>query len=185
MLSKIKDFVSGAEAKEAISQLVEQVKLATEASKQQSELLSQLKKETEAAHALLSEAVEESRNSIKSSRELQEQINASIAGLKVISSQLQSSFRQKISEDMAELGKEMRSKLEGSERLKNEVSAELTKLKDEVSRLTAVAGKIKAEDFELTKFSQQLASADKEKLQLMARIDSLERLISKMRHQVR
>ena len=40
---------------------------------------------------------------------------------------------------------------------------------------------IKKEDFELTKFARNLAEMDKEKLDLMRKIDTLERLVSKIR----
>ena len=40
---------------------------------------------------------------------------------------------------------------------------------------------IKKEDFELTKYARHLMEADKEKLELMRKIDTLERLVSKIR----
>ena len=52
---------------------------------------------------------------------------------------------------------------------------------DEVAKFKAISQSIKEEDFELTKFANQLLELDKEKLELMRKIDALERLVAKMR----
>lgn len=190
MLSRIKEIVSGSGMKELTSQLAEQLKQIAQAVKEQTELVNSLRKDTDAAKASVAEMGQEVKSSVAAAKELQEAIRTDIAELKTLSSHIQGSIKQKISDDMAELTKEVRAKLEGAEKLKHEVAAsatavisELNKLKNDVTKLSAVAGKIKAEDFELAKFSNQLLAADREKLQLMSKIDTLERLIAKMRRQ--
>ena len=190
MLSRIKEIVSGSEAKELASQLALQLKQVAESVREQNELIGSLRKDTDSARASVAELAHEVKTAINSARELQEAIRADIAELKTLSSHLQGSIKQQISDDMAELARQASAKLEGAEKLKHEVAAaaasvtnELNKLKSDLAKLSAVADKIKVEDFELTKFSSQVLAADKEKLQLMGRIDALERLIAKMRRQ--
>ena len=190
MLSRIKEIVSGSEAKELASQLALQLKQVAESVREQNELIGSLRKDTDSARASVAELAHEGKTAINSARELQEAIRADIAELKTLSSHLQGSIKQQMSDDMAELARQASAKLEGAEKLKHEVAAaaasvtnELNKLKSDLAKLSAVADKIKAEDFELTKFSSQVLAADKEKLQLMGRIDALERLIAKMRRQ--
>ena len=50
-----------------------------------------------------------------------------------------------------------------------------------MNKFTEISRNIKQGDFELTKYANKLLEADKEKLELMRKIDTLERLISKMR----
>lgn len=193
MLSRIKELVSGNELKE----LSEQLRQAAAAVKEQAEQIMVLHQLTEEAKSSISELkgsnnlmAEEVKKSVAAAKQLQDELAKALAELKALSSHVQGSIKQKITEDLIELTKEVRARLEGAEKLKSEITAtaaavanELAKLKADVTKLSAVAEKIKAEDFELVKFSQQLAAADSEKLRLMSKIDTLERLISKMRRQ--
>ncbi|MBI2550221.1 hypothetical protein HYV83_03505 [Candidatus Woesearchaeota archaeon] len=186
MLTRLKELVSGKELKE----IAEQLNKAAAAVKEQTELIAGLKKESEDAKKSATEMTGEIRESIAAARQLQEELAKTLSELKALSTHVQSSIKQKITDELFELTKEVKAKLEGTEKLKNEVataatsvSGELNKLKSEIAKLSYVAERIRAEDFELTRFGNQLAAADSEKLRLMGRIDALERLIAKMRRQ--
>jgi len=65
--------------------------------------------------------------------------------------------------------------------LKKEVSIialKSNKLWAEIDKLTEISGKIRKEDFELSRYAQKLMAEDREKLRLMRQVDALERLIS-------
>ena len=188
MLSRLKEIVSGNEAKELFAQLSQQLELAAAAMKEQAAAIETLRKESEASKVAAAAAVNELRSATKAAQELQEELRTSLSDLKALSTHIQSSIKQKISEDLTALTHEVKAKLEGSERLKSEmataasaVNAELATLRADVTKIAAIAAGIKAEDFELSKFAHQLQTADKEKLQLLSRIDNLERMIAKMR----
>ncbi len=190
MLSRIKELLSGNEAKKLISELAEQLNKASAAVKEQTELIAGLKKESDDAKKSAAEMAEEIKKSVAAAKQLQDELRTGIAELKALSTHVQANVKQKITDELFELTKEVKAKLEGTEKLKNEVataatsvSGELNKLKSEIAKLSSVAERIKVEDFELTKFGNQLAAADSEKLRLMSRIDALERLIAKMRRQ--
>jgi len=63
------------------------------------------------------------------------------------------------------------------------ITNKVNNLGEEINKFTAISSNIKKEDFELTGFANKLMEMDKEKLELMQKIDTLERLISKMRRQ--
>ena len=65
----------------------------------------------------------------------------------------------------------------------SEITNKVNNLGEEINKFVAISSNIKKEDFELTRFANQLHEMDKEKLELMQKIDTLERLISKMRRQ--
>ena len=65
----------------------------------------------------------------------------------------------------------------------NKITEKVNNLSEEINKFTEISRNIKKEDFELTRFAHQLIEMDKEKLELMQKIDTLERLVSKMRRQ--
>lgn len=109
---------------------------------------------------------------------------------KLLRSQLQKKIIEKFEE---ELDKELKIQIETLRtdakkynELKDnisEITSKVNNLSEEINKFTAISSNIKKEDFELTRFANQLREADKEKLELMNKIDTLERLISKMRRQ--
>ena len=109
---------------------------------------------------------------------------------KLLRGQMQKKIIEKFEE---ELGKELKiqmdnlkSDAESYNHLReeiNQISGKVNLFGEEISKFTAISRNIKKEDFELTRFANQLTSMDKEKLELIQKIDTLERLISKMRRQ--
>jgi len=59
--------------------------------------------------------------------------------------------------------------------------AQIKNISTEINKFSDISKNIKKEDYELTKFANQLLDLDKEKLELMRKIDTLERLIAKQR----
>jgi len=66
----------------------------------------------------------------------------------------------------------------------SEIGNKVNNLSSEIEKFTDISKNIRKEDFELTKFARQVLETDREKLELMRRIDTLERLISKTRRQI-
>ena len=109
---------------------------------------------------------------------------------KLLRSQLQKKIIEKFEE---ELNKELklqtdklRNDADSYNELKEQISEITNRVNDlggEINKFIMISKSIKKEDFELTKFANQLTQMDKEKLELMHKIDTLERLVSKMRRQ--
>ena len=71
-------------------------------------------------------------------------------------------------------------------KLKNElagINSDVSKLHSEIDRLNKISSQVKSMDFDLVNYAKKLQADDSEKLRLLRQIDSLERLVSKMRRQ--
>ena len=62
-----------------------------------------------------------------------------------------------------------------------EIASRLNLTNEEITKFVEISRSIKKEDFELTKFARHLLDMDREKLELMRKIDTMERLVSKIR----
>jgi len=121
---------------------------------------------------------------------LKQDFEKELFDFKLLKSQLQKKIIEKFEE---ELGKELRLQmdtLKSDSEQYNELKDNLTQitekvngLGEEINKFVTVSRNIKKEDFELTRFANQLTQMDKEKLELMHKIDTLERLVSKIRRQ--
>jgi len=119
---------------------------------------------------------------------IKEEFDEELSDLKVLKSKLQTSIIEKLSEDFrAELLSHVeRIKTDSSSynQLKDEVSEialKTNKLGKEIEKFIAISQNIKKSDFELTGFAKRLLEMDNEKLSLMRKIDTLERLLSRER----
>lgn len=109
---------------------------------------------------------------------------------KLLKTQMQKQILEKFEE---ELGKELniqseklKSDAESYNELKENISSisqKTNSLSEEMNKFIDIGRNIKKEDFELTRFANKLMEMDKEKLVLMEKINTLERLVSKMRRQ--
>ena len=64
------------------------------------------------------------------------------------------------------------------------ISLKVNTLSGEIDKFVNISQNLKEKDFEMTHFAKQLLELDKEKLELMRKIDSLQRLVSRMRRTV-
>ena len=90
--------------------------------------------------------------------------------------ELENEIKQRKEELSIDTGnyKEMKESIEG-------FGIELGKAKSEIGKWVQISSKIKAEDFELVRFTKRLKEVENEKLELMQKIDVLERLVGKLR----
>ena len=125
-------------------------------------------------------------------KDSRKELNDAIYDFKVLKNKLQNQVIEKFEE---ELKKELslnvevlRNDFKSYEELKLKLSSLLDEVKSvssEVSKFKEISSEIKKGDFELAKHAQNLRKADQEKLELMRKIDTLEKLISKMRRNQR
>tara|TARA_Y100000294_G_C8504415_1_gene316146 strand:+ start:282 stop:872 length:591 start_codon:yes stop_codon:yes gene_type:complete len=123
-------------------------------------------------------------------KNLRHEFEKELFDFKLLRSQMQKKIIEKFEE---ELGKELKIQidtLKNDSNTYNELKENITKITDkvnnlgeEINKFTAISSNIKKEDFELTRFANQLLEMDKEKLEMVRKIDTLERLLSKMRRQ--
>ncbi|HII65047.1 TPA: hypothetical protein HA280_06040 [Candidatus Woesearchaeota archaeon] len=147
-----------------------------------------LKKELGEARALQQEMLSEMRDSLGMFSTIREDLSKEVYDFKLLKAQLQKKLLDKFEEELKQeltLNMEvLRKDISDYEEMKNSVKEMLKKtelVKQEMGKWLDISGSIKAADFELHRFARQLQQADSEKLELMRKIDTLERLVSKMR----
>src|SRR3989344_2831652 len=93
-------------------------------------------------------------------------------------------FEEELQKDLEVNRESLKKDAEDYNELRKKAAEILSRLNltgEEMGKFLEISKSIKKEDFELTKFARHLIEMDKEKLDLMRKIDSLERLVSKMR----
>ena len=128
------------------------------------------------------------RENLKIIEESNKKLSDSIYDFNLLKNKLQNQIVEKFEE---ELRKELKINLDKIKKdneeykdLKFNLDVVLNKSKNvalEIDKFLEISKNIKAKDFELSEYNNNLKNADKEKLDLLMRIDNLEKLISKMR----
>lgn len=119
---------------------------------------------------------------------IREEMSKEVYDFKLLKSQLSKKLLDKFEEELKEelkvnvdsLRKDMQDYTEMNSSVKDLLrKTEFTK--QEMGKWIEISSHVKASDFELSKFAGQLRNADSEKLELLRKIDTLERMVSKMR----
>ncbi len=187
MLQKIKDLMR---IKELIDDINEKVESHSKDVNLLKEELSSLNEALHEVKGNQKEFLTNFKDNLEIINESKDSLRKEVYDFKLLKAQMQKDILSKFEE---ELGNELRV---NSEKLNNDMNeygklreqmasmvSQLKGLSGEIGKFTDVSMNIKKGDFELTKFANQLMGMDKEKLELMKKIDTLEHLIAKMRRQ--
>lgn len=138
------------------------------------------------------QAIEQLKETLGTSTKLVEQgakqINNEVVELKMFLSQIKrdlvNELSSEFSTEMKALTSSFLSDMESFRRLKDKVNgleSEADSMKNEIIKFLAISEKVSQADFDLERYAKVIQQGDKEKLDLLRRIDSLERLVSKLR----
>lgn len=121
-------------------------------------------------------------------RETREEFRKEVNDFKIIKSRLENklveSFEEEIKKELIPRFERLERNVRGFEELGDKVALiakRVVDLSSELQKFCDISQSIKKEDFELTRYANNLKTMENEKLDLMRKIDSLERLVSKMR----
>ena len=185
MLQKIKDLMKVKEEIDVINKNIED----------NNKIIFELKIELETLRKELSETISTQQEFLKNFKEnlaiiknLREDFGKEIYEFKLLKAQLQRKILEKFEEELQkdlEINREnLKNDVENYSELRKKVAEILSRLNlttEEINKFIEISKSIKKEDFELTKFARHLLEMDREKLELMRKIDTLERLVSKIR----
>lgn len=185
MLQRIKDLMKVKEDIDVINKNIEE----------NNRLISDLKEELTILKKELNETKIHQQDFLKSFKDnlgiiknLREDFGREIYEFKLLKAQLQRKILEKFEEELQkdlEVNREaLKKDMEDYTELRKKVAEILSRLNltsSEINKFTEISRSIKKEDFELTKFARHLMEMDREKLELMRKIDTLERLVSKIR----
>jgi len=191
MIQKIKDLMTMKEQIDIIKNNLNYATSSVAELKTEIEALKQhINENTESINSKNIEFFKNFNDNLNVIKELRHDFEKELFDFKLLRSQMQKKIVERFEE---ELDKELKIQIDKLKNdsdvyneLKNniiEISSKVNNLSEEITKFTEISQKIKNEDFELTRFANKLVEVDKEKLELMHKIDHLERLISKMRRE--
>jgi len=185
MLQKIKDLMKIKEDIDLINKNVEDSNKAISELKNE---LSSVNKELQETKEIQKEFLKNFRENLFVIKNLKEDFSKELYDFKLLKGQLQRSILEKFEEELQkdlEINREsLRKDMDEYGDLRKKVAEILSKLNlssDEISKFIEISKNIKKEDFELARHANSLTEANREKLELMRKIDALERLVSKIR----
>ena len=121
-------------------------------------------------------------------KNLREDFGKEIYEFRLLKGQMQRKILEKFEEELQkdlEINKEyLKKDAENYNEIRKKVAEILSRINltsEAINKFVEISKNIKKEDFELTKFARQITDMDREKLELMRKIDTLERLVSKIR----
>ncbi len=117
-------------------------------------------------------------------KETADRLNNCVNSINLALRQMPNDIFHQLRQEMDESIKKVKLELDSYNNLKKEMSginSEVKETRKELNKFKEISSKLKSADFDLTKYQKILEENDREKLQLMKKIDTLERLISKMR----
>ena len=125
---------------------------------------------------------------IEELRKVREDLKQEVYDFKLIKADIKSRLIAELTDDFrSEIRKEsakLETDIKRFNELKDELSALVKKFRSvesEIVKFKRIAEEVNAADFELSRHAKEISRADHEKLQLMQKVDQLERLVSKMR----
>ena len=185
MLQKIRDVLKTKEDIDLMNRNIEE----------NNKIISELKIELETLRKELAETKKTQDDFLRNFKEnlnviknLREDFGKELYEFKLLKGQLQRKILDKFEEELQkdlEVNREaLKKDADDYNELRKKAAEILSKLNltaGEISKFMEISKNIKKEDFELTRFARHLLEMDREKLELMRKIDTLERLVSKIR----
>ena len=185
MLKKIKDLM---EIKDIINDMSSKFEDNAKTVMKLSNDIESMNKELDSLKDSQRKLVTELKKDSESIRDTKEDFRNEIIDFKLVKSRLEKKlvekFEEEIKEDLVPRFERLEKHVKGFEDLGDNVAL-ITKrvvgLSSELQKFTDISENIKKGDFELTKFAGHMKGLENEKLELMRKIDTMERLVSKMR----
>ena len=185
MIQKIKDLM---QVKEQLGSLKEQVTSQGQAVAGLKEEMNEFRETFEGVSTVQKELVSSFKNDIPAITESKEALEKEVYDFKILKSQLQNQilkkFEEELSKELAVNTEKIQSDLKDYNEMHEKVGTlvrDAEAMSSEIEKFNEISKTIKKGDFELGNFAKQLQKDDSEKLALMKKIDTLERLIAKMR----
>ena len=185
MIQKIKDLMKVKDDIDVINTNIEENNRLISELKGQLEVLREDFKQTK---SMQNEFLKNFKDNLDVIKNLREDFGKEVFEFKMLKGQLQKKILEKFEEELQKdlnINRDsLKKDVEDYNELRKNVSEMIARLNltgEELNKFLGISKNIKKEDFELTKFARQLIDMDKEKLELMRKIDALERLVSKIR----
>jgi chromosome segregation ATPase len=191
MMDRLKNIFGAEDIEQIAAKITEHSTLL----KEQNELIKQLKdnlqsmtkevSEFREEHGILQQVFDKNLDHVKS---IGADFQKEIADFKMLKARIEETMADRVSVNLNEKLtphiNRIKTDAQTYNTLKDEltqVTSNLNQLKEEIARLKDISSKIKASDFELKVYANELLKQDQNKLELMKRIEMLERMIASER----
>jgi chromosome segregation ATPase len=181
MLTKIKELM---QLKDNVDSLNRKLEDHSATIQELSSRISDFKRSFESMHGDSEKSVTAMHQEMEALMQFKEQLERELYEFKLTQKEIRDKFHKQMEAEVGWLRGAMEKDIGQFNDLKNKLDSKLQtvdKLDSEVQRLTSIAKSIKAQDFELVRYQKELSHQNQEKLMLLRKIDSLERLVAKMR----
>ena len=170
---------------ERMSQVTEQLTDITDSLKGFKEQMHDVQKQLSAEQKQMEELAGYKSRLVDLEQEFEKELNQ----FKLLKTQMNKQVMEKVDSEVREVMHKHFSRLktdaDSFNKLRKDIentAAEVSDTKQELTKFKSIAQHLKEEDFTLAKYARRLEEMDKEKLRLMRKIDSLERMVSKQRN---
>jgi len=180
MLSKIKDLVH---TKELVDEITSTVNSHNEAVNEMTGEFSALRTELDAARKIQTEALKEFSKAQSKIVDLEKEFKQEIESFKTLKKQMQKKVHDDVETQTKKLMEDMQNQISGYKLIESDMKNVHSRISDthaEIDKLNRISKIISEKDFELVKFVKLLEKSGNEKLELLRKIDNLERLIAAM-----
>jgi len=129
-------------------------------------------------------ALRQIKNDTGALKNFKDELKKELYEFKLFKKEIKKKFSEQIEKDISTIRESMKKDVSGFNDTKNKLDLKLNqveKLDQEIKKLTTITKGINAADFELSKHKKNLDNNEKEKLELLRKIDNLERLVAKLR----
>ncbi len=192
MISKIRNIVSIGKSLETLNKKVgsyeTEVESLSSSMRSFKEEISILRNDVKEVTSTQHEFLKSFREEMKHIKDTREQFSKTVYDFSVLKKEMQKEILQKfdtkLQEELIDHCKELEHSMEKYNNLKDTLHNNGKSFKEateQMERLKSIASGIKNADFEFSSFAKQLKSAQDDKLALQRKIDSLERLVSRIR----
>jgi predicted nuclease with TOPRIM domain len=192
MIQKIKDLMKISESLDEIKGKVDDHHSSVSALKEEmqgfKDELKIVKENLQALHKKQSIIVDDFQQSLARINELNSDFKSTIYDFTILRKDLQNQvlqkFDEKLNDELINHIDDLKNNAAHYKELKEKMASMVTRIKtlsDEIVKFKEISKNIRKEDFELTKYAHIVTQLDKEKLNLMKKVDTLESLIAKMR----
>ena len=130
------------------------------------------------------ETLERIQPLVEKHKVLNENYEQEIHDFKLLKTQVSKQLLEKGSVELNQEMQRVRADVSQYNELKREmslISQKVAGLGEEINKFLTISKSIKEKDFELTQYAKEIFKADKEKVELLKKIDSMERLVARSR----
>jgi len=181
MIKRIKELM---QVKDAIDKLTEKTNLLEKAYSNSAKEAEKLRTELQENHKENQNALIQAKKDAEALKGFRKDLKSELYEFKLFKKDMRKEFLEKIGKELSQAKAKMEKDVSEFNNAKKKLDTKLgdvEKLDSEIQRLQAITKNISAADFKLTKNHHELEKINKEKLELMRKIDSLERLVACIR----